>query len=112
MEEIRRLLDWEERHRRLVARVLVALGLTLVVDLVGALLILHFERGVAGGKIEGFDDALFFATVQLLTVSSQIPNPLTGAGRIVDVFLELWAIVVVAGIAGSFAAFFLSADRG
>lgn len=111
MEEIRRLLDWEERHRRLVARIVVALGATLVVDLAGAVLIYRFEHGVAGGKIEGFDDALFFSTVQLLTVSSQLPNPLTGAGRIVDVVLELWAIVVVAGIAGSFSAFFLSADR-
>jgi hypothetical protein len=44
--------------------------------------------------------------VQLLTVSSQIRNPLTASGRIVDVFLEAWAIVVVAALAGTFAAFF------
>jgi len=43
-------------------------------------------------------------------VSSQISNPLTGAGRVVDVFLELWALVVVTGVAGSFAAFFMAAD--
>jgi hypothetical protein len=49
--------------------------------------------------------------VQLLTVSSQIRNPLTTAGRIVDVGLEIWAVVVVASIGGSFAAFFSSADR-
>jgi hypothetical protein len=48
--------------------------------------------------------------VQLLTISSQIKNPLTAAGRAVDVALEGWAIVVVASLAGSFASFFSSAD--
>jgi voltage-gated potassium channel len=110
-EELARLTDWEERHRRLLARLLVALALTLVVDLIGAVLTWRFERRLAGGDIHGFGDALFFSTVQLLTVSSQIRNPLTTAGRIVDVLLEVWAIVVVASIAGSFAAFFSAADR-
>jgi hypothetical protein len=110
-EELRRMTDWEERHRRLIARVLVALALTLVVDAVGAVLIWRFETGVQGGDIHGFGDALFFSTVQLLTISSQIANPLTTAGRIVDVALECWAIVVVASIGGSFAAFFSAADR-
>jgi hypothetical protein len=53
---------------------------------------------------------LFFTTVQLLTVSSQIKNPLTPWGRVVDVVLELWAVVVVAGSAGAIATFFQSAD--
>ena len=48
--------------------------------------------------------------MQLLTVSSQIKNPLTAAGKVVDIFLELWALVVVTAIAGSFAAFFGSSD--
>jgi len=109
--EIERLTDWEERHRRLVARVVVALALTALVDVAGTLLTWRFERGVTGGDIHGLGDAFFFSTVQLLTVSSQIRNPLTTAGRIVDVLLEVWAIVVVASIAGSFAAFFSAADR-
>jgi hypothetical protein len=110
-EEIDRLTDWEERHRRLLARVLVALALTVVVDAVGTVLTWRFESGVRGGDVHGLGDALFFSTVQLLTVSSQIRNPLTTAGRIVDVGLEIWAVVVVASIGGSFAAFFSSADR-
>jgi hypothetical protein len=109
-EELRRLSTWEERHRRLVARISLAIVLTLVIDVVGALLVWHFERGIKGGDIQGFGDALFFATVQLLTVSSQIKNPLTAGGRIVDVALEMWAIFVVTSVAGSFAAFFGSGD--
>ena len=34
------------------------------------------------------------------------------AGRVVDVLLEIWALFVVTGIAGSFASFFASMDRG
>ena len=110
-EELSRIWRWEERHRRLVARLLVALGVTLVLDLVGAVLVWLTERHAHGTDIHGFGDALFFSTVQLLTISSQLKNPLTAAGRIVDVGLEVWAIVVVASIGGSFAAFFTSGDR-
>ena len=105
-EELARLAGWEERHQRLVARMLLALLLTAAVDVVGSLLIWGFEGG--RGDIHGFGDAVFFTTVQLLTISSQIRNPLTAAGKLVDVFLQLWAIFVVTAVAGSFAAFFAS----
>jgi hypothetical protein len=104
------LTTWEERHRRLLARIVLALGITLVIDLICAVLVYHFEQGIKSGDIHGFGDALFFSTVQLLTVSSQIKNPLTAAGRLVDLFLEVWALFVVTAIAGSFAAFFGSGD--
>ena len=110
-DELRRLASWEERHRRLVARIALALGLTLVVDLAGSLGMWALERGARGSDIHHFGDALFFTTVQLLTVSSQLRNPVTTCGRIIDVLLELWAIVVVTSLAGSFAAFFSSVDR-
>jgi voltage-gated potassium channel len=110
-EELARLGTWEERHQRLVARVTIAVGLSLVVDVVGAVLVWHFERHARGTEIHSFGDALFFATVQLLTISSQLKNPLTAAGRIVDVVLEAWAMVVVTSLAGSFAAFFVGGDR-
>jgi hypothetical protein len=110
-EEIRRLLTFEERHRRLFARLILVFAATALVDLVGAVLFYLFERHTSGTEVTTFGDALFFSTVQLLTVSSQLKNPLTAAGRIVDVVLELWAVVVVAGSAGAIAAFFQSADN-
>jgi hypothetical protein len=111
-EELTRLFTWEERHRRLAARLLIASGLTLVVLAVGSVLIWVFESGVKGGDIHGFGDAVFFTAVQLLTISSAITNPLTAGGRVVDVALEAWAIFVVTAVAGSFAAFFSSGDSG
>jgi hypothetical protein len=110
-EELRRLVMWSERHRRLLARVIIALGLSVVVDAVGATLMWSFERGLQGSSIHGFGDALFFSTVQIVTISSSFKNPVTHAGQVVDVVLELWAIFVVTAIAGSFASFFTSGDR-
>jgi hypothetical protein len=110
-EELRRLFAWKPHHRRLVARLVLALALTLLVDAVGTILMYVFEpHKPPGSDIHNLGDAFFFSTVQLLTVSSQMQNPLTAAGRFVDVFLELWALVVVTGVAGAFAAFFNSAD--
>lgn len=109
-DELARLLTWSERHRRLMARLLLVLAATAVVDAIGSVLIFVVERHARNGDIHSFGDALFFTTVQLLTVSSQIRNPLTAAGRVVDVALEVWAVIVVAGSAGAVATFFQSAD--
>ena len=109
-EELARLLSYEERHRRLFARLLLVLFATAAVDLVSSLLIYVFERHAAGTGVHSVGDALFFTSVQLLTVSSQLPNPLSPAGRVVDIGLELWAVIVVAGSAGALASFFQSAD--
>ena len=111
-EELARLFTWQERHRRLVARLIIAFGLTVVVLAIGSVLIWVFESGVKGGDINGFGDAVFFTAVQLLTISSSVTNPLTAGGKIVDVALEGWAIFVVTAVAGSFASFFSTGDSG
>ena len=104
------MTSWEDRHRRLLARIIIVILLTLVVDVVASFLIWVFERNAFATDIHGLGDAFFFSTVQLLTVSSQLRNPLTNAGRIVDIVLELWAVIVVASLGGSFASFFTSGD--
>jgi voltage-gated potassium channel len=110
-EELRRLVTWSERHRRLLARIIIAFSLSVLVDLTCAALMCSFESGLKGSEIHGFGDALFFATVQILTVSSSLKNPVTSAGQVVDVVLEFWAIFVVTAVAGSFASFFMSGDQ-
>jgi hypothetical protein len=109
-EELKRLLTWEERHRRLAARLIITLTLTVFVLAVGSVLIWIFESGQKGGEIHGFGDAVFFTAVQLLSVSSSLTNPVTAVGKVVDVVLEVWAIFVVTAVAGSFASFFSSGD--
>lgn len=79
---------------------------TVGLDVGASLLIYLFERHAKGTQIHTVGDALFWTTTQLLTVSSQLPNPISTPARVLDVFLQLWAISVVAALAGSFGAFF------
>jgi hypothetical protein len=97
-------------HRQLRGRAASALVLVGIVDLVGTVLMWFFEDEASRSEIHNLWDALFFSTVQLLTVSSQILNPVTTGGRIVDIFLELTAITFVTAIAGAFAKFFVDLD--
>jgi hypothetical protein len=103
------VFSFEHRHRRLLRRLGLVLASTALVDIFGTLGIYFFERHAHGTEVTSFGDAFFFVTVQLLTVSSQLRNPVTTAGRVVDVVLEMWAVIVVAGSAGAMAAFFQDA---
>lgn len=93
-------------HQLLRSRLLMLLGATVVLDMVATGLMYLFERDTEGSGIENVGDALFWVSTQLTTVSSQMPNPITTPGRVLDVALQIWAISVVAMLAGAFAAFF------
>ena len=100
-------------HRHLRERIVAMFALSVVVDLVCGLLSFLFERHAPGTDIKTIGSGLFFSSAQLLTVSSSMANPLTAAGRLLDVGMEAYAITVVAALAGSFGAFFhrRSAER-
>lgn len=93
-------------HEHLRLRLLFVLVATAVLDAVASVLILGFERDARGTEITNLGDALFWTSTQLLTVSSQLPNPISTPARVLDVFLQAYAISVVAVLAGSFGAFF------
>jgi cytochrome bd-type quinol oxidase subunit 2 len=96
-----------EIHLRLRRRLKEALILVAIVDVIATLLMWLLEDGERGSEIHNLWDSMFFCTVQLLTVSSQMKNPVTTGGRVVDIFLELTALCLVSGVAGAFASFFL-----
>jgi hypothetical protein len=111
VKEARMAATWRERHKRLVGRIGLVFVATLAVDLIGTVAMYLFERNSDGSQVHTFGDALFFSTVQILTVSSQLRNPVTTAGRFVDVALEICAVLVVAGSAGAIASFFSDDPR-
>jgi TctA family transporter len=94
-----------EEHSKLFRRLVTAFVATLVIDVIGTALMYAFEHGKGGSAITSVFTGFFWVTTQLLTVSSQMPNPVTTGGRVVDIFLEIWAISVVASVTGSFASF-------
>ncbi len=85
---------------------LAVLIFSVVADLLAAVGIWLLERNSPGTEITNFGDAIFWTSAQMLTVSSQMANPVTTGGRILDIALEAYAITVVATMAGLFGAFF------
>jgi hypothetical protein len=93
-------------HDHLRSRLAFVFAATVALDAVASVLILLFERHADGTEITTLGDSLFWTSTQLLTVSSQLPNPISTPARVLDVFLQAYAISVVAILAGSFGAFF------
>jgi len=93
-------------HRHLRERIVALFALSVVVNVVCGVLIFLFERHAPRTDIKTIGSGLFFSSAQLLSVSSSMANPLTAAGRVLDVAMEAYAITVVAALAGSFGAFF------
>jgi hypothetical protein len=105
--EVRMVLRGESRtHRFLRSRLSFLLLSTVALDAVATVLMYLFEHDARGSDFHDLGGALFWVSAQLTTVSSQMANPVTTAGRVLDILLELWAISVVATAAGSLAAFF------
>jgi hypothetical protein len=94
-----------DTHRRLRDRFTAIALATLGVDLICALIAFVTERNVKETEIKTFGSALFWTTTQLLTVSSNIKNPISTGGRLLDVFMEIWAITVIATLAGAMGSF-------
>lgn len=99
------LLGSTPTHRHFRERLVVLGTVSIAVDLVCAVLGFLFERHEAQTEIHTFGSALFWTSTQLLTVSSNLQNPISAPGRVLDVLMEIYAITVVAALAGSFASF-------
>jgi len=105
--EVRMVVRGESRtHMLLRSRLMFLLAGTLLLDAVATVLMYVFEHDRSASGFHDVGGALFWVSAQLTTVSSQMPNPVTTPGRVLDIVLEVWAISVVATLAASLAAFF------
>src|SRR3954454_11131377 len=95
-------------HKVLRSRLATLFAVTLAIDAVGTVLAYAFEHDHARSGFHTLGGALFWVCAQLTTVSSILENPVTPAGKVLDVVLEVWAITAVATIAGAIGAFFTS----
>ncbi|HEY5143003.1 MAG TPA: hypothetical protein VII98_05840 [Solirubrobacteraceae bacterium] len=92
-------------HRRLRDQFVVVLIATVGVDLVCGAAAFLLERDARQTEIKTVGGALFWTSTQLLTVSSQLKNPISPGARVLDVFMEMYAIIVIAGLAGAVGSF-------
>jgi hypothetical protein len=92
-------------HRRLRDHLVTILTATVGIDMFCAIAAFLLERHSPQTEIHTIGSAVFWTTTQLLTVSSQIKNPISLGGRILDVFMEIYAISVIASLAGAIGSF-------
>lgn len=92
-------------HRRLRDHLVMVSVATVGVDLLCAIAAFLLERHSAQTEVKTFGSAAFWTTTQLLTVSSQLKNPISAGGRVLDVFMEIYAITVIATLAGAIGSF-------
>jgi FtsH-binding integral membrane protein len=88
-------------RERFRSRIFRLAALSIAVDAGAAVVAYLAERG-APHAFSSIWAALFWTTTQLLTVSSQLPNPERVVTKFLDVALELYAIVVVTSLAATF----------
>jgi hypothetical protein len=94
-----------QTHTHLRRRLAIIFGTTAVFAVICTLVVYFTEHNAKGTEIHSLFDAFLFATSQLLTGSS-VANPATDLGKVLELVFDLWAIFVVASLAGSFGAFF------
>jgi len=94
-----------DTHQHLKDRLLAILSLTIVMSLIFSVIVFLAERHAHGTQIHTFPDALLFTTSQLFTASS-VDAPITRGVQVLELLFDLYAIFVVAALAGSFGAFF------
>jgi hypothetical protein len=92
-------------HRRYRDHLTIITVVTIGVDLLCTVLAYFLERHAAGTEIHSLGSAFFWTSTQLLTVSSQIKDPISFGGRALDILMEAYAISVVATLAGATGAF-------
>jgi hypothetical protein len=92
-------------HAYLRGRLLTIIWLTLAAGVVSTLIVYFAERHAHGTQIHDPFDAFLFAVSQLLTASS-VASPQTDPIKVLELVFDIYAITVVAALAGSFGAFF------
>ncbi|MFT3864108.1 MAG: hypothetical protein QM729_07545 [Solirubrobacterales bacterium] len=92
-------------HYHLRHRIMIIFGATAVFAVICTLVVYLAEHNAKGSEIHSLWDSFLFSTSQLLTGSS-VANPTTNLGKVLELIFDLWAITVVASLAGSFGAFF------
>jgi voltage-gated potassium channel len=92
-------------HAHLRDRVLSIAWVTVLMALVSSLAIYLVERHAQSTQIHNIFDAALYTTSHLLTAGS-VATPTTTAGKVLQLCFDVYAITVIAALAGSFGAFF------
>ncbi len=94
-----------DTHAYLRGRLVTITVVTIIVGVASTLIVYFAERHAAGTQIHDLFDGFLFAMSQILTASS-VASPVTDPIKVLELLFDIYAIFVVATLAGSFGAFF------
>lgn len=92
-------------HEHFRNRLLAILWVTVAVIVLGTLVVFVVEHHRGNPDLDSLYDSFLFTSSQILTASS-VAIPATGGIRLLEVFFDIYALTVVAALAGSFGSFF------
>jgi hypothetical protein len=101
------VLQARTETKRIIRRLALLLLATVVAALLGGLAMYLLERHAHDSDIKSYELAVFWSASQLLTLGSSLDNPVTAAGRILAVAMDVYAVVVIGTISGTLGAYFL-----
>jgi hypothetical protein len=93
-------------HEILRNRLLAIAWVTIALVILATPVVYLIEHGANGTQIDTLWEAFLFTLSQLVTASS-VTSPVTQAGKVLELVFDVYAITVVATLAGSLGAFFL-----
>ena len=79
----------------LVARLTLVTLVVIAIDVVSAFFFYLLEHDASGTEVRNYEQAFFWTTSQLTSVSSSIRNPLTTGGHILAIGIDVIAVGVV-----------------
>jgi multisubunit Na+/H+ antiporter MnhG subunit len=94
-------------HRHLRNRLLALFIVTVVMTLLFALGMYLIERNARGADIHSYATAVYWSTAQLLTYGSSLSDPVTHGGRILEIMMDVYGLVVIGTLTASIGAYFI-----
>jgi hypothetical protein len=65
------------------------------------------ERNAQGADIHSYATAVYWITAQLLTYGSSLSDPVTHGGRILEIMMDVYGLVVIGTLTASIGAYFI-----
>jgi hypothetical protein len=94
-------------HRHLRNRLLALFVVTVVMTLIFALGMYLIEHNARGADIHSYATAVYWSTAQLLTYGSSLSDPVTHGGRILEIMMDVYGLVVIGTLTASIGAYFI-----
>jgi uncharacterized membrane protein len=98
-------------RRRFRNHIAVLAFYTFAIWIVCTIAMYFFEHHARGTSIHNGWEAAYWTASQMTTVGSNYTNPISTPAYVLDLLLKVYAVVVVATLAGSLGAFFVHRGR-